>query len=243
MKNILKTLILALVMSVIFAATALAASTYSSCWKMGFDGIWRVYDSSGVLQKSCWFCDNGTSGSGPGTSNNNETWYLLDASGSMVSAPIVKDSSGRYYSLETEHNGYYGMLRHTTGNYNGVYIVFNQKHDGSFGCITNQDAIDTLVAQYGVTDITGINPANCVYSVNITGSTSPVGDNELTVKYYVDGDLYKTKTSTSWIKIADYEDRVRYWEDMNTGDWYYPDDYVRYRDLGRHTLRLEAVFY
>ena len=68
-----------------------------------------------------------------------------------------------YYSLEMNHNGYYGMLRYKNGTYDGIYMEFSQKHDGTFGAITNQSAIDALKAKYGVTKF-GIGNDRCVYT-------------------------------------------------------------------------------
>lgn len=74
----------------------------------------------------------------------------------MVSAGLIRDNTGNFYSLETNHDGYFGMLRYRSGTYdcNGtkVYIEFEQTHNGSFGTIQNQVAIDALKVLYGVTE-------------------------------------------------------------------------------------------
>lgn len=238
-----KIAIVTFVLTMLCAVTAFAAATFSDAWRQGADGVWRVYNAQGILQKSVWFCDDAVGG--PSASDN---WYLLDKNGSMVSAPIVKDGTGNYYSLEINHNGYYGMIRHTTGTYDGIYIIFSQNHDGTFGAIQNPDAINALIAKYGLFDISNINNSNCVYSSKILGKSSPTptptptpATNEYTVKYYVDGSYYDSSRSSSpSIRIRDYGSRLLYWEDRNNGDIYYPGQYASFRG-SRHTITLDAV--
>ena len=93
--------------------------------------------------------------------NGQNVWYLLGADGKMETAPLVQDATGNYYSLETSHNGFYGSLRYKNGNYDGIYMEFSQKHDGTFGRIINQSAIDALKEKYGVKQY-GLDNSNCV---------------------------------------------------------------------------------
>ena len=85
----------------------------------------------------------------------------------MVTAGLVQDGTGNFYSLETEHNGYFGMLRYQNGYYNcnghQVYLEFEQQHNGSFGAIRNPEGLEQLKAIYGVTSY-GIDNSSCVYS-------------------------------------------------------------------------------
>ena len=47
----------------------------------------------------------------------------------MVNTGLVQDQTGNIYSLETSHNGYYGMLRYKSGAYDGVYLDL-ESHPG-----------------------------------------------------------------------------------------------------------------
>lgn len=235
-----KTVLVTLILTLLCAITAFGAAAFSDAWRQGADGVWRVYSSQGVLQRNVWFCDDAVGG--PSASDN---WYLLDANGNMVSSPLVKDGTGNFYSLETNHNGYYGMIRHATGTYDGIYIQFSQNHDGTFGAIQNPEAINALMAKYGLFDISSISNANCVYSSKIiSGSgytpSQPSYSNPYTIRYYVNGTFYTSKTSeTSPMKVMSYGDRLLYWEDRQNGDVYYPGEYVNFS--GRRTLTLDAV--
>ena len=233
-----KIALLTFILSLFCVFTAFGA-TFSSAWKQGSDGVWRVYDSQGILQRNAWFCDDAAGGAGA-----KDNWYLLDGNGTMVSAPIVRDGTGNFYSLETSHNGYFGMIRHKTGTYDGVYMIFSQNHDGTFGAIQNPDAINTLIARYGLMDVANINNSNCIYSSKIISGKTPQPEPDSTeyrVRYYVDGSLWKTTTnSSSHIKIKEYSDRLLYWEDRGTGEIYYPGEYTNYGG-NRRTINLDAV--
>lgn len=131
--------------------------TFSKFWTQDAAGTWRIKDKAGNYVVNAWLCDNAVLG------NGQNVWYLLNADGSMITAPLVQDNTGNYYSLEMNHNGYYGMLRYVNGTYDGIYMEFSQKHDGTFGAITNQSAIDALKAKYGVVRY-GIDNSNSVYT-------------------------------------------------------------------------------
>ena len=81
----------------------------------------------------------------------------------MLTNGLVQDRTGNFYSLEMNHDGYYGMLRYTNGTYDGIYMEFSQNHDGTFGKILNQSAIDALAAKYGVAKYE-VGNENCVYT-------------------------------------------------------------------------------
>ena len=85
----------------------------------------------------------------------------------MVTAGLVQDKTGNFYSLETVHNNTYGMLRHKDGYYDcsgqQVYLKFSQKQDGSFGAVINSDGLEKLKAIYGVTKY-DIGNENAVYT-------------------------------------------------------------------------------
>lgn len=88
--------------------------------------------------------------------NGKDVWYLLDAGGNMLTAGLVQDGTGNFYSLETSHNGYYGMLRYKSGTYDGVSLQLESQHNGSFAAIKNADGIEALKTKYGVTNISNI---------------------------------------------------------------------------------------
>ena len=160
--------ILATVMSLAAAVFSFAGqATFSDAWAQDAQGIWHVRNSSGSHLSNAWICDDAV------PSNQKNVWYLLDKNGDMVSAGFVKDGTGNYYSLETNHNGYFGMLRHESGVYdcNGqqVYLDLEQSHNGSFAAIKNADAIEKLRAIYGLTDVSEINNSNITYTSAIVG--------------------------------------------------------------------------
>ena len=137
------------------------APTYSANWYVDAAGIWRIKNSAGQIVASAWLCDDAVA------ANGQNVWYLLDTDGSMIAAGLVQDSTGNFYSIETNHNGYYGMLRYQDGYYdcNGrqVYLQFSRAHDGSFGAIINAEGLAALREIYGVKQF-GINNSNCVYT-------------------------------------------------------------------------------
>lgn len=160
-RKMLLTLTLAALMALACAVTVLAAD-YSKNWYEDANG-WHIKDASGNTVKNAWLCDDVQDAS-------KSTWYLIDANGNMVSAPLVKDGTGNFYSLETAHNGYYGSLRHTDGTYDGVALTFEQTHGGSFGAV--KGGLDALKAKFSVTDVSHISNANCVYTSSFGGSGS-----------------------------------------------------------------------
>ena len=232
-------LLASLLMTAAFCLTAHAAATYSSAWYQSGNN-WYIRGANGQMITNAWVCDNAV---GPG---NNNTWYLIDAGGNMVSAPLVQDGTGHYYSLETQHNGYYGMLRYNSGTYDGIYLNFSQNHDGSFGAITNQDGINALIARYGVYSVAHINNNNCIYTAsyinNQSNPSSPGTSTTYKINYYVDGKLYTTRTSSSRSTSIpnSYPSNLLYWEEASTGERYYPGDGYVFSG-GRTTTRMNGV--
>ena len=137
--------------------SASGTPTFSGNWTVDTAGIWRIRDNSGNYVAGAWLCDDAVA------ANGQNVWYLMNTDGTMIAAGLVQDNTGNYYSLEMNHNGYYGMLRYKNGIYDGIYMEFSQKHDGTFGAITNRSAIDALKAKYGVTKF-GIGNDRCVYT-------------------------------------------------------------------------------
>ena len=137
-------------------STASFAQTYSENWYEDAKG-WHIKDGSGNLIRDAWVCDDAGSG-------NKNTWYLIDGNGDMISAALVQDGTGNYYSLETSHNGYYGMLRYQKTTDNGIELSFDQNHNGSFAAILDAGAVQKMIERYGVKNVSHINNDNIVYT-------------------------------------------------------------------------------
>ena len=142
-----------------FSVSALAGE-YSRYWKQDALGVWHIYNTKGEMLTDCWLCDDAVA------ANGNNVWYLIDAEGDMVSAPLVQDGTGNYYSLETEHNGNFGMLRYKSGLYGAVYLELESAHNGSFAAIKNTEGLTAMKAIYGVTKV-DIDNDSCVYTSHI----------------------------------------------------------------------------
>ena len=138
-----------------------AAVTFSPNWYSDIYGVWRIKNSKGEIVKNAWLCDDTMA------ANGQNVWYLLGSDGAMLAAGLVQDATGNFYSLETNHDGYFGMLRYTDGYYNcngqQVYLKFSHEHNGTFGAVINADGIEKLKAIYGVTQY-GIGNENAVYT-------------------------------------------------------------------------------
>lgn len=155
--------------SILGVETAYASeATFSEFWFQDSTGSWKVKDNHGNVVKNAWLCDDAV------VSNGQNIWYLLDSNGNMVTAGLVQDQTGNFYSLETTHNGFYGMLRYQSGVYDGVNLSLESGHSGGFAKILNQEGINNLSAKYGVTSV-NIDNSNCVYTSsfrNSSGSSS-----------------------------------------------------------------------
>ena len=94
-----------------------------------------------------WLCDDAI------TANGKKVWYLLGPDGKMITAGLVQDNTGNFYSLESQ-GSYYGMLRYKNGYYNcngqQVYLEFEQNNISSLGAIKNADGLAKLKQIYGV---------------------------------------------------------------------------------------------
>jgi hypothetical protein len=135
-----------------------AAASFSQFWKQSSDESWYIEDNSGRRITDAWLCDDAVA------ENGKDVWYLLDEWGNMITDGLVKDGTGNYYSLETEHNGYFGMLRYRSGNYGGVYLDLEGSHAGSFAAIKNAEGVNALKQKYGLRDVSNINNSNIVYT-------------------------------------------------------------------------------
>ena len=138
------------------------AVTFSKNWFQDANGQWKIKNKAGQVVTSAWLCDDAV------TANGQNVWYLLDQAGNMVAGGCVQDATGNIYSLEMNHNGYFGMLRYKNGNYTcedgtTVYLEFSQAHDGTFGAVINQAGKDFLIRKYGITQF-GIGNQNIQYT-------------------------------------------------------------------------------
>lgn len=133
------------------------ASTFSEYWYQDNQGNWHIQDQNGNMVTNAWLCDDAVA------SNGQDIWYLIDSNGNMVSAGLVQDQTGNIYSIETSHNGFYGMLRYQSGTYDGVYLDLESSHNGGFSRLKNQDGINGLQGIYGLTQV-NIDNSNCVYT-------------------------------------------------------------------------------
>ena len=159
----LQVLLAAVIISVLTTGVVFAA-TFSNCWVQDSAGNWKVRYPDGTYVTNAWFCDDAV------PENGKEVWYLLDATGNMISAGLVQDGTGNFYSLETDHNGYYGMLRYKSGVYDGISLQLESSHNGAFAAIKNQDGIDKLREKYGLMKV-NISNSNCVYSSSLGAAT------------------------------------------------------------------------
>ncbi len=139
------------------------ASTFSDFWYQDGSGNWKIRDNNGNMVTNAWLCDDAV------TSNGQNIWYLIDSNGNMVSAGLVQDQTGNIYSLETSHNGYFGMLRYQSGAYDGVYLDLEASHEGSFAKIKNAEGVSGLQAIYGLTQV-NIDNSNIVYTSSFKNS-------------------------------------------------------------------------
>lgn len=129
MKLVKKCMIIVLAVCVILGGTMVSYAdvVQSDRWE-GAGDTWKVrtQDNTGYLTNS-WFQDNDSS------------WYMLGADGTMYAGLVTDLSTGKSYLLNTQHDGTFGKMLTQNGVYtvNGsqVYLTFNQSHDGSYGAI------------------------------------------------------------------------------------------------------------
>ena len=122
MKKSGKEILFAMLFAAAISITAFANITYSDFWKQDASGNWFVQKPDGSKVTNAWLCD------GAVLENGKDVWYLLDENGRMITAGLVQDGTGNYYSIETGQNGYYGMLRYKSGNYDGVDLTLQEMH-------------------------------------------------------------------------------------------------------------------
>ena len=180
-KKGLKVLGLAIGMSLSMSLLSYA-STFSEYWYQDNQGNWHIQDQNGNMVTNAWLCDDAVG------SNGQDIWYLIDSNGNMVNTGLVQDQTGNIYSLETSHNGYYGMLRYKSGAYDGVYLDLEASHGGSFAKIKNQEGVTGLQGIYGLTQV-NIDNSNCVYTSSFRNNhkVDNKADDEQYIVYKPDG--------------------------------------------------------
>ena len=158
------------------------ASTFSEYWYQDNQGNWHIQDQNGNMVTNAWLCDDAVG------SNGQDIWYLIDSNGNMVNTGLVQDQTGNIYSLETSHNGYYGMLIYKSGAYDGVYLDLEASHGGSFAKIKNQEGVTGLQGIYGLTQV-NIDNSNCVYTSSFRNNhkVDNKADDEQYIVYKPDG--------------------------------------------------------
>ena len=165
-------MIIVLAVCVILGGTMVSYAdvVQSDRWE-GAGDTWKVrtQDNTGYLTNS-WFQDNDAS------------WYMLGADGTMYAGLVTDLSTGKSYLLNTQHDGTFGKMLTQDGVYtvNGsqVYLTFNQSHDGSYGAITTglSEARSTGVKETSLTSI----PSDSASSTqsNHTSETSSQNTND-----------------------------------------------------------------
>lgn len=131
---------------------------YTNYWRTDMFGQWHVYDKYNNMLANCWFCDNLASGL-------NNKWYVLDATGNLITNGLLRDAYGNFFAVETTPGENYGMIRNASGVYNGIYIDVETVNMSRFGAIRNADAINLLSQLFGIRDISTI-PPTYIYSSN-----------------------------------------------------------------------------
>ena len=146
---------------VIMSALTVCAAEFSEYWYQDGSGCWHIKDGNGKVITDAWLCDDAVA------SNGKNIWYLIDAEGDMVSAGLVKDGTGNYYSLEMNHEGHFGMLRYESKTYTAdglsVDLSLESSHNGSFAAIKNTEGFEALRSKYGVTTVS-IDNSNIIYT-------------------------------------------------------------------------------
>lgn len=174
LSKLLKTSFITLSCVYMFCMPAYADTpTFSEYWYQDSQGNWKVRDNNGNTVTNAWLCDDAV------PSNGQDIWYLIDSNGNMVSAGLVQDQTGNIYSLETSHNGYYGMLRYKSGAYDGVYLDLESSHGGSFANIKNAEGRSGLQVIYGLTQV-NIDNSNCVYTSSFKNSGGYIDNKQKT---------------------------------------------------------------
>ena len=174
MRNLKKILVLSVLLAAFFSVTACAEAAFSKYWAQDSAGTWHIHDASGRLITNAWLCDDAV------PANGQNIWYLIDAEGNMISAGLVQDGTGNYYSLEMNHEGHFGMLRYESRQYTAdglsVNLSLESSHGGSFAAIKNQDGIETLKNKYGLTKV-NIDNSNIVYTSKLEGGQAAPAQN------------------------------------------------------------------
>ena len=219
-------------------ARAAEAGTFSRFWRQDASGNWKVVRPDGSVVANAWLCDDAVA------ANGKDVWYLLDANGNMISAGLVLDRTGNYYSLETNHNGYFGMLRYRSGSYDGISLTLDGSHNGSFAAVLNADGLEQLKGKYGVTQVS-IDNSNIVYTSAFTASASVTDgwyENGGYRRYRLNGNDLKGKWRTidGGRYYFDYNgNMVTGFQEIDGERYYFNED----GDLQKETFLLDGICY
>lgn len=175
------------------------ASNQSSAWVDCGNNIWKVSNNQGGYITNSWFQDIDGS------------WYLLNENGEMRSGLIYDSLTNNNYVLETDHNGYFGKMVSTSGNYKGVYLDIFQGHDGTFGHITNVEAVESL-KNAGVQQTT-------VYGMP-TASTKAEAPAPDTKSENDSGKSVTDKQADEWSQDVDWDSGTRNEDAGGTWNWH-----------------------
>lgn len=189
------------VLLVILSVFTVCAAEFSEYWYQEGNGNWRIKDGNGKLVTDAWLCDDAVA------SNGRDIWYLIDANGDMISAGLIQDGTGNYYSLEMRHEGHFGMLRYESGTYTAdgltVSLSLESSHNGSFAAIKNPEGIDALKAKYGLKTV-NVNNSNIVYTSSFGGSKPAAGESGETPAPLTTDDFIATGNSVPKSDIISY---------------------------------------
>ncbi len=100
------------------SSTITSTTTLTDGWS-GSGDIWYYYDNGNKV--TGWF------------SLGSEEWYLFDSAGTMLSGWQLVD--GRWFYLNTIHDGTFGKMFYGWHNINEVWYYFSESSDGSFGAM------------------------------------------------------------------------------------------------------------
>lgn len=171
MKNI-KRIFASVLFSIVLSTASISsysATTYSDNWYMDTNQVWHYKMADGSICSSSWVEDMGN-------------WYLLDASGNMLSG--VFQSYGKYYLLDTQRNtGTFGKLLKNGAIYQGITIQADTS--ANYEGALSQNTINQLQAKgVGFSSVPNISGTQHVSAgiVTVAGASSGSGASQAQVQ-------------------------------------------------------------